>query len=103
MKNADALVIKTLAVRNRNFTVIYKDNFYMAIEDKYITDGKMNTTLNGLQAYASKELNICINSVTKAVEMDYLMENGMSRAEAFCKVINIPLTEQLREYFENNF
>ena len=93
-------IIKTFTTRNRNFTIV-KDNegFYLAIEDKYITDGKTNTTLNGLQMFASKDINQCIKMCKNQVETDYYLSQGMTRAEAFAKVFNVPLTPALESVF----
>lgn len=75
-------VVREFIVRNRKFTIVKKDGFFCAIEDKYITDGKLNTALNGLQMHASKDLNICLNTVKACVEVDHLVQQGMSRQEA---------------------
>lgn len=77
-------IVKDLTIRNRHFVIVQnEDGWYLAIEDKYLTDGKMNTALNGFQMYADKELQGCLNRVKDAVEVDYLESTGMSRAEAF--------------------
>ena len=75
-------VVREFIVRDRKFTIVKKDGFFCAIEDKYITDGKLNTALNGLQMNASKDLNMCLNTTKSCVEIDHLVQQGMSRREA---------------------
>ena len=83
-------VIKDFVVRNRHFTIVKdEDANYLAIEDKYITDGKINRTLNGFQMFASKDVNDCMKSCANQVEIDYLIAQGNSKAVAFCTVFNI--------------
>jgi hypothetical protein len=76
-------IVKEFIVRGRHFTIVKQDDFYCAIEDKYIdADGRLNTKLNGLQMHASKDLNMCLNTTKDCVEVDYLVKQGMSRDEA---------------------
>lgn len=83
--------ITTLVYKGRTFEIVKKDGFYLAVEDKYLTDGIMNTTLNGLQMNASEELGRCINQTKNAVELDEYMEQGFTREEAVCKVLGFPI------------
>lgn len=85
-------IIRNLVARDRHFTIVKDENgFYLAIEDKYITYGKLNTTLNGFQMHASKDLNMCVKTTLDNIEIDYLVENGYTKAEAFSKVSGVPL------------
>lgn len=85
-----ATIIKNYIVRGRHFTIVKNaEGFYLAIEDKYITDGKINTTLNGVQMNASKDLNQCLDLVKSEVEIDYLVEQGHSKSEAFAIYFNL--------------
>ena len=81
-------VIKRATFRGRTFTIVHDGKFYMAIEDRYVTDGKTNTALNGLQTYASESVSQCLTTMKNAVESDYLVSQGYSRAEAFCIIFN---------------
>ena len=84
-------IVREYKYRGRSFTIIKKDGFYLAIEDKYITDGKMNTSLNGLQMRASEKLEQCIDAVNKSCDIEYYKSQGMSKAEAFAKAFNLPI------------
>lgn len=84
-------IVKNFIVRDRHFVIVQNEEcFYLAIEDKYITDGKLNQALNGFQMYASKELDTCLNTCKNQVEIEYLEEQGYSKAEAFGIVFGIP-------------
>jgi hypothetical protein len=91
-KDMKKTVVKTLVTRNRHFTIIrHESGMYCAIEDKYITDGKLNTKLNGLQMHANFELDGCINDTINDVELEYLESKGYTKAEALSKVFNMPI------------
>lgn len=92
------IVTNDYVVRGRHFTIVKETEghfagFYHAIEDKYITDGRLNKTLNGAQLHASKELNTCLNNTRNSVEIDYLIEQGYSKAEAFAKVFDLDVED----------
>ena len=94
------MIIENFNYRNRRFTIVLNDGFYCAIEDKYITDGVMNTTLNGLQMCANRKLDGCLNDVKRKVDMEHYEAQGMTKAEAFCKVFNLPnMIEQMEAVF----
>ena len=86
-------IIRDLEVRNRHFVVIQNDDgFYLAIEDKYLDErGRLTKTLNGGQMCASKDLKTCLTSVRDRVEIDYLLDMGATKAEAFSIVAGVPL------------
>lgn len=92
-------IIKNFVVRDRNFVIVQNEQgFYLAIEDKYIDkNGKLNKTLNGFQMYANMDLNDCLNTCRRQVEIEYYEAQGKSKAEAFAIVFNIPLTEELKQ------
>ena len=84
MADIAKVVIKNLVIRGRHFTVVYNTQYsvYCAIEDKYIdADGTLNTTLNGLQMHASKDLAQCVEGARVSVEIDYLKEQGYTAEE----------------------
>ena len=84
-------IIKNVTIKNRHFTIVKNaEGWYLAIEDKYITDGKTNTKLNGLQMHANRELNGCLKSLNDCVEMRYMVDEcGMTIEEAFEKYYGI--------------
>lgn len=91
-------IIKDFVVRDRHFVIVQNEQgFYLAIEDKYITDGKLNKTLNGFQMYANKDLSDCLDTCRRQVEIEYYEAQGKSKAEAFAIVFNIPLTAELKQ------
>lgn len=91
-----ATIIKSYIQRGRHFTIAQnEDGFFLAIEDKYITDGKLNRTLNGFQMYASKSLQDCLTSLRNAIEIEYLESQGHSKAEAFA--IHFNMLDKLEE------
>ena len=93
-------IIKNFVVRDRHFVVVKnEDSIYLAIEDKHITNGKLNKALNGFQMYASKDLNDCLTTCKHQVEIEYLVSQGKSKAEAFAIEFNLPLTKELEKAF----
>jgi len=83
-------IIKSFKVRDRHFTIVLDKGFYQAIENKYIDEnGRLTQTLWGHQTFANKDLNECLKGVQNKVEMDYLIANGYTKAQAFVKVFNI--------------
>ena len=80
-------VIKDYAVRGRHFTItrgisnVDGRQLYFAIEDKYITDGKLNTRLNGFQMNCHVRLDECLNLTRIAVEVEYMKEHGATNEE----------------------
>lgn len=92
------IVVKTLLIRERTFVVVQNDEgWYLAIEDKYITNGRVNTQLNGLQMHASKDLNECLRSTEASVDVDYLTSCGYTPMQAICAVHNIEYRPEFEE------
>ena len=95
-------IVKSYIVRDRHFTIVHDQDHYLAIEDKYIDkNGRLTQALNGFQMYASQTLEGCMKHVTDCVENDYLIAQGFSKAEAFCIVNGIELTDQVKALFAN--
>lgn len=84
-------IIKKLEAHNRKFVIVKHEGMYCAIEDKYITDGKINQQLNGLQMKASDNVDDCIQNTLNSVEIDWLVSEGMTKAQAFASVMGIPV------------
>ena len=94
-------VVKDFVVRDRHFVIVKsEDDWYLAIEDKYIKDGKTTKALNGLNTHAHKDLNLCLNMTKDSVEADYLMAQGYTKAQAFAEVFGLQENiEQLEKIF----
>ena len=86
------VLIKNYTVRNRHFVVakLQDDDIFVAIDHKYIDkNGNVQQHLTGNQIYANTDFEGCLNFVSTSVEMDYLVENGYSKAQAFATVFNM--------------
>lgn len=76
-------LIKKITAEGRNFTVVFNKEYnkYLAIEEKYITDGKLNQQLNGLQMHARDTLEECIQETEMTCKIDKMKEAGMDQQE----------------------
>lgn len=84
------VIIRNFTSRNRHFTIVCDEQgYFQAIEDKYIEDGKLTKTLYGHQTFASKDMNMTLTNLKNQIEIDYLVEQGHSKAEAFGMVFNL--------------
>lgn len=93
-------IIKVFAVRGRHFNIVKnEEGFYLAIEDKYITNGKINTTLNGFEMNADKNLDSCLKGCKNKVDLEYYISQGYSKAEAFAKTFDIPMSSEVEKLF----
>lgn len=83
-------------VMGRHFTIVFHDGMYCAIEDKYIDDsGCTNKHLNCSELCPGLHLNDCLERVRQKVKMEAFMADGLSRAEAMCKVFGYPCTPEM--------
>lgn len=82
-------ITKAYHVHNTVYTIVKQDEMYLAINRKYITDGKLNKPLNGLQMHASEDLNVCLELARNQAEIDYYISVGFSKEEAIMKVLKI--------------
>lgn len=85
------VIIKSFVIRDRHFTIVCdEDGFYQAIEDKFIDkNGKLTKTLYGHQTMADRDLQRCLTNIKNVVEIDYLVKQGHSKAEAFGIVFDL--------------
>ena len=79
--------ITTLKVRSRSFEIVKDEKGFWAIEDKYITDGKLNCQINGITGNLRDTLEACIESARNHAEIEYLISEGWDRLEAIQHVI----------------
>lgn len=76
------------SVGGRHFTLGKLEDVYVAIEHKYIDEnGCMKQALNGLQMYASKTMEDCMERVAQQVRVDELVASGVDYLEAIRQVI----------------
>lgn len=68
---------------------------YVGIDEKYVKDGKLTQTLNGLQMHMRDSSREVIESIKNTLDLEFYMEQGMSRLDSMMKVFNIP--EENRE------
>lgn len=73
--------------KGRNFEIVLKDGYYLAIEDCYISNGKMNTSLNGIQMHAHKDLDDTIKDVNNWVDVKELEAEGVDTMVASLMVV----------------
>lgn len=97
MKKGMRTVVRNLVILNRRFTVVNNDCMYLSIEDKYITDGKLNTTLYGYQLHPSRDLDECIRNTENHVKIDDLISKGYTKMRAICTVLNVPYNESFEK------
>ena len=85
--------LSTLTVRENKYELVYMEDvkMYGAIHHKYITNGKLNQGLNGLQMFCADTLADTIQRVKNQVEINHLISQGFSAAEAMSKVFGLPL------------
>lgn len=102
----DVTRLSTLVVREKKFHIVsFEQNgekLYGAIDFDYVTDGKVNRELNGVQMHVSKDLNQCIEYARTSVEFDYWVSQGYDKAQAFEKVFHVELTDRAREIMLSN-
>lgn len=66
--------VSTLIYKGREFIIATYDDMYVSIETKYITNGRLNTSLNGFQTKVSKSIDDCIKARKCSVDLDELIE-----------------------------
>lgn len=95
-------IVKSYIYRDATYTIVLKDNHYCAINNEYLDErGCLTVGLNGLQMHAAQTLDECIGNVNRAEDLRYYIEQGMSKAEAFCKVHGIELNSKVEAILNN--
>ncbi|MCD8142328.1 MAG: hypothetical protein LUD83_03490 [Clostridiales bacterium] len=69
--------ITTLKTHGRTFKIVHYDGYFCAVEDKYITDGKLNTVLYGPALHTGSTVEECIRFTETACEVDDLVAQGV--------------------------
>ena len=82
---------------NREFVIATNGKHYFAIDTNYITDGRLNTPLNGLNTFMHEDINVCKERANENAYFHYLLGQGHTKASAFSIVHDIPveMTEML--------
>jgi hypothetical protein len=82
--------ITTLHVEGHAFEIVYYKNYYCAIDHKYIDDdGRLTQQLNGLQTFASKTKQECIDRACKYIQIEQMQNEGFTFEDAFKQVYNL--------------
>ena len=94
-------MVKDFSYRGQHYSIVYDGKFYMTINHKFIGDDgrlvKQLTYSDGLHPEYS--ITKCINRTKEDLDFQYYVAQGMSKAEAFSKVMNVPL-ENAKMVFE---
>ena len=85
-------VITTFNIRGNEYFIVTAEHFngdtankfkYAGIKKEYVTDGKTNRQLNGLQMYVSETIAEVIDRITDTEEVNYLVKTeGLDAVEA---------------------
>ena len=85
MKNT-YIAIETFSYRGHNFRIVMVNNHYCAVDEMYIGNGRLRKQLNGLDMFAHEDIEMCKKTAKNLLDIEYYQSQGMSKAEAFCKV-----------------
>lgn len=85
-------VVTHLYVMGNEYLIVTADHFngdtqnkfkYAGIKREYITDGKIDRQLNGLQMFVSETVAECIDRIKDSEELSYLIDvEGLDTMEA---------------------
>lgn len=91
-KATDLVKVTTFIIHNHEWVIIRceagfendpEDRHYAGLRREWITDGKLNREVNGIQMKVSYTINEVIEKITDEEEVDYLEETTkMTREEA---------------------
>lgn len=91
-------VVTHLYVRGTEYLIVTADHFngdtlnkfkYAGIKREYVTDGKINRQLNGLQMFVSETVAECIDRIKDSEELSYLIDvEGLDTMEACLALFN---------------
>lgn len=87
------VMVNDFSYRGEHFTIVYDGKFYMTVNHKFIgADGRITKELkynDGL--HTSDSVAKCIEATKNDLDMVYYESQGMTRAEAFAKIFNLPI------------
>lgn len=85
-------ITKDFSYRGQHFAIVYDGKFYMTVNHKYIDgNGCLTKELHFNDLHTSNTMEQLITYTKNALDMDYYEAQGMTKAEAFAKVMNVPL------------
>lgn len=86
-------MVKDFYYRGQHYSIVYDGKFYMTVNHKFIGDDgrlvKQLTFSDGL--HPSDSMDQCIKQTKEDLDIKYYEAQGMSKAEAFSKVMNVPM------------
>ena len=86
-------ICKDFTYRNEHYSIVHDGRFYMTVNHKYVKeDGTLTHELHywdGL--HPGDTMAECIQRTTEDLDIKYYISQGMSKAEAMSKVLNIPM------------
>lgn len=86
-------MIKDFSYRGQHYSIVYDGKFYMTVNHKFIGDDgrlvKQLTYSDGL--HTSNSIEECIRLTKDDLDIRCCEAQGMSKAEAFSKVMSVPL------------
>lgn len=86
-------ICKDFSYRDQHYSIVYDGKFYMTVNHKFIgSDGRLTKELrynDGL--HPGRTMDETIKSTKDDLDIKHYLSIGMSKAEAFAKVCDIPL------------
>lgn len=80
--------VRDYQYKGRHFVLGELEGRYVGIEHKHIDkNGCMKVALNGLQMFASRSLEECMNRINNQIEVDELVASGMDTLDAIRQVV----------------
>lgn len=79
--------ITTLHTNGRTFAIVRYQGKYCSIEEKFITDGKLNTPLYGPALHTGRTVAECVEFTCNACKVDELEAEGIDRMVACVMVV----------------
>lgn len=93
-------LVRNFSYRGEHYSIVKDEKFYMTVNHKFIgDDGRLTKELHyndGL--HPAETLDGCIKETKDDLDLKYYLSIGMSKAEAFARVCDIPL-ELAQELF----
>lgn len=85
-------VVRDFSYRGEHFSIVYDGKFYMTVNHKLIdADGHPIRTLIFTDLHPGKTLEETMRLTRQDLDLKHYEATGMSKAEAFAKVMEIPL------------